>query len=949
MPPTGEASKPELGRLRKLVARFALLVVLSALPFAVMVGVLAGLSGAAEALERQWPMIAAAFGLAAGGVALLFRNLRARVAELHQAALALTQGQVAHRLPDAPGGSAVPGLRDQFNRMAERLEAQGRQLETALARARSLIDDAPEAIMVADYATGCFVDVNEAAARLLGSDRASLIGRSVFDVVRMPGLDAAAIRERVTAIARRVLGGENVVMIVRIVTGEGREMPVESRWMRLPGDGRLLRASLIDASDRETAEASMRESEQRFRQLTRLSSDWYWEQDAEFRFVRTDTDAYRGDKPLGESVGMTRWERPGTRPVGITWEQHRRDLEAHRPFAHLILELTLPDRRRSYVAVRGEPVFDAHGVFCGYRGVGADISQRYRADLLRAGERHVYEKLAAGATLEQLMDALCESIEGALTMPGRASLLMLDGGVLRVVSAPSMGTSAYREMLAAGVAPGPEAGACGTAVHRNQPVVCTDLESDPLWAAYRDVARACGFASAWSTPISGESGMPIATFAVYRDFKGRPVEEDIEITRSAAALAGVLIERFRAASAQRELDSRYRSLVELAEDGVVLHQQGTIEYANPGMARILRLSDPASLAGTDLFERLAPASLELMRRRLRRVLEKGEPVGYVELRMRADDGEYVDVEAASGPVEIGGRRMAQTYVRDIGERKWAEREMQRLNNALELKVAERTAELSAANAELESFSYTVAHDLRAPVRAIDGFARLLRHEAAEHLPSSAQRDVEQILASTARMAELIDGLLAFSRLSRGVPSYGRIAMMALVQGVIADVAAQYAHRPEVVVEPLPDVFGDAGMLRQVWFNLIANAFKFTARAAAPLIRVTATAAAGEVVFAVSDNGAGFDQTYAGKLFGIFQRLHGRAEFEGTGIGLAIVKRVVERHHGWVRATGAPGQGAVFSFALPATSVVLGEASGTDPAAQAGADMAHGAAGTTRVE
>jgi light-regulated signal transduction histidine kinase (bacteriophytochrome) len=296
-------------------------------------------------------------------------------------------------------------------------------------------------------------------------------------------------------------------------------------------------------------------------------------------------------------------------------------------------------------------------------------------------------------------------------------------------------------------------------------------------------------------------------------------------------------------------------------------------------------------------------------------------VGYVELRIRAGDGEYVDIESASGPVEIAGRRLAQTYVRDISDRKWAEHEMQRLNGALENKVAERTAELSAAVRELEAFSYTVAHDLRAPLRAVDGYAQLLKVDAGAALDDDGRRDIDLIISSARRMAELIDGLLEFSRLSRGNASYQRIATGALVQGVIAEAHSEFAHRPDIQVGVLPDVFGDTAMMRQVWSNLIRNAFKFTSGTAAPRIVIASEMCDGETVFSVADNGAGFDADYAGKLFGMFQRLHSRAEFEGTGVGLAIVKRVIERHHGRVWAEGASGKGATLRFSMPATSVV----------------------------
>jgi signal transduction histidine kinase len=229
-------------------------------------------------------------------------------------------------------------------------------------------------------------------------------------------------------------------------------------------------------------------------------------------------------------------------------------------------------------------------------------------------------------------------------------------------------------------------------------------------------------------------------------------------------------------------------------------------------------------------------------------------------------------------------------------------------------LAAANEQLASANEHLEAFSYSVAHDLRAPLRAIDGYAQLLKLEAGPALQATAQRDVGRISAGARRMAQLIDGLLEFSRLGRQAPARAPVAMRAL-----AEAAAREADPKDQVrfeFGALPDARGDAAMLRQVWRNLIANAVKFSMGAPRPLVRVDGAVEGDEVVYRVADNGVGFDAAYADKLFGVFQRLHTEAEFEGTGVGLAIVRRIVERHGGRVRATGSPGRGATFCFTLP---------------------------------
>ena len=226
---------------------------------------------------------------------------------------------------------------------------------------------------------------------------------------------------------------------------------------------------------------------------------------------------------------------------------------------------------------------------------------------------------------------------------------------------------------------------------------------------------------------------------------------------------------------------------------------------------------------------------------------------------------------------------------------------------LEAKVHERTA-------ELESFSYSVSHDLRAPLRAIDGYARMLEEDYAGRLDAEAQRLIGVVRANARRMGQLIDDLLAFSRLSRQQPARARLDMSALACEVGHDLRG---NRPATIeVAPLPPAQADAALLRQVWTNLIGNALKYSAKKAEARVDIGAREDAGETVYWVRDNGAGFDMRYAQKLFGVFQRLHRADEFEGTGVGLAIVQRIVARHGGRVWAEGEPGAGACFYFSLP---------------------------------
>jgi light-regulated signal transduction histidine kinase (bacteriophytochrome) len=226
-------------------------------------------------------------------------------------------------------------------------------------------------------------------------------------------------------------------------------------------------------------------------------------------------------------------------------------------------------------------------------------------------------------------------------------------------------------------------------------------------------------------------------------------------------------------------------------------------------------------------------------------------------------------------------------------------------------------ELESLNAELESFSYSVSHDLRAPVRAVLGFVQVIEEECASNIGAEGRRLLGIVQAEASRMGSLIDDLLAFSKLGRQPMRSSTVNMNALVHEVVGEQTAAGGNEGvAVTIEDLPAVPGDRVLLRQVWVNLISNAFKYAGKKADPEVRIWATRDGAMTTYHVRDNGVGFDMRYAKKLFGVFQRLHRADEFPGTGVGLAIVMRVIKRHGGSVRADARLGEGATFSIELP---------------------------------
>jgi PAS domain S-box-containing protein len=280
-------------------------------------------------------------------------------------------------------------------------------------------------------------------------------------------------------------------------------------------------------------------------------------------------------------------------------------------------------------------------------------------------------------------------------------------------------------------------------------------------------------------------------------------------------------------------------------------------------------------------------------------------------------GEEFPIEASISHIELGRQHVFTVILRDITERKRAENQVLRLNTELEQRVEQRTEELTAANKELESFTYSVAHDLRAPLRHLDAFSHILQEEFAAVLPSEAQHYLQNILASTTRMSELVDDLLNLARLGRQELRRVPTALSVLVYEVKADLQRETQGRMiDWHIAPLPAVECDSGLMKQVFANLLSNAVKYTRPRPEAVIEVGCRQVDGHTAVFVRDNGVGFNMKYADKLFGLFQRFHRPEEFEGTGIGLATVDRIIGKHGGQIWADAAVDNGATFYFTVP---------------------------------
>lgn len=392
------------------------------------------------------------------------------------------------------------------------------------------------------------------------------------------------------------------------------------------------------------------------------------------------------------------------------------------------------------------------------------------------------------------------------------------------------------------------------------------------------------------------------------------------------AIGGVLLKRdfakrVQAEKSLHETEERFRRLIASIRDYAILalDPQGRVVTWNEGARDILGYEEKDIIG--QHFSRFYPPDA-LAAHAPERALNEAKIGQHFEgehWRVRADGSRFWARSALTPAYSADGRLVG--YMKVVHDLTPQHDAMQRIAN-LNADLVKRAEQLEAANRELEAFSYSVSHDLRAPLRHIDGFSNLLANRTNHVLDAESKRFLNIISRAAKQMGTLIDDLLSLSRIGRTPLRLEPVKHSALVAEVIA--SGHYENAPHPVtweIGALPDVQADASMLRLVWQNLIGNAVKYSGKNAQPRVAISGAtnAKTGEHVFSIRDNGVGFDMQYVDKLFGVFQRLHGPAEFEGTGIGLANVRRIVTRHGGRTWAEGKPGEGATFYFSLPATA------------------------------
>ena len=664
------------------------------------------------------------------------------------------------------------------------------QLEVEGSRARyfDLYDLAPVGYLTVS-AEGVIREANFVAARLLGRSRRALIKQKL-------------VRFFSTAAHHSYSAMQDILLETRVPQTAELEVIGRDRkpfWVQLelaiaedPAGGPEFRIVLSNIHERKLAEYALREANQKLRLHFEQTPLAFIEWDMDFRVTRWNPAAqtifgYSSEEALGQPAVFIVPEAFRSQVENI-W----RDLSRARGGERSSNENISKDGTRVICEWYNTPLIDPQGTVTGVASVVMDITARIQAQELLAWEKYALEAISGSEPLKEVLSGLMLGLEHQL--PGAmCSVFLLDeaGVKLQTGAAPSY-PEAYIQAFD-GIRIGPAVGSCGTAAYRNKQVIVTDIETDPLWAEYRALARSHGIRACWSMPIVGNSGGVIGSFAIsYRETR-HPTAAEHELLERAVHVVKIAIERKR----------------------------------------------------------------------------------------------------------------AEAKIRD-------------LNLSLERRVDERTSELLQANREAEAFCYSVSHDLRGPLRAVDGFSRMVLDDCAPDLTAEGKRMLNVVRTETQRMGRLIDGLLTLSRLGREPVERSPIDMHHLVREIFDQLSALEPERTcRFELLPLPTTIGQEPLIRQMWVNLISNALKFTQMREISEIAVgTLADDAGQPIFYVKDNGVGFEMRHADKLFEVFQRLHPQEKFPGTGVGLALVQRIIHRHRGTIWAESEPTRGTTFFFTLP---------------------------------
>lgn len=529
---------------------------------------------------------------------------------------------------------------------------------------------------------------------------------------------------------------------------------------------------------------------------------------------------------------------------------------------------------------------------------GHDITQLMLYEAYLEDQRDILGMICTDQALSEILNAICHMTESR-DPSGLCSVLLVDQAQqsLRLGAAPNL-PQAYNQAID-GVAIGPSAGSCGTAVYRQQLVIVEDIAQDPLWQDYRASALAHGLRACWSIPLRSSQGHALGSLAIYHRVVMTPSDEQLQLLANAAQLASIAIERQQDHQHLQTSEQRFRSLFSFSPSAVAsLNLSGQFESLNHAAGELF--GSDKDLLGKQLSDCILDQNLPRVSQYFADACA-GDAQQF-ETSCVGLCGNPRDLSLTFLPIRVDDAIVGVFAVaKDVSERKKAQEQLQAT-----------LQELQRSNNELQEFAFVASHDLQEPLRKIQTFAERLGVRA-ENFDPQCRDYLERMSAAANRMQALIRDLLDYSRVTSRGKTFEILDTEQVLDGVLGDMEADLeGSNAQVQREPLPPIQGDPTQIRQLLQNLLSNAVKFHKDDQPPCIRIYAEhVTSGEWTLCVEDQGIGFDEKYLDRIFNPFQRLHGRGVYPGTGIGLAIVKKILDRHHARISASSTPGQGSLF--------------------------------------